>query len=95
MDIKDFQLVPYTQRHYAPFDPDDPYTPFVSFIFGYKIEEEEGEGLSEHMTSQRRSVRVVEAEKSPSFDKYLEVTHCPFFLIFKRKPFYFVESIFF
>lgn len=43
MDIKDFQLVPYTQRHYAPFDPDDPNTPFVKAISLDTIEEEEEE----------------------------------------------------
>lgn len=42
MDIKDFQLVPYTQRHYAPFDPDDPNTPSVKAISLDTIEEEEG-----------------------------------------------------
>lgn len=47
MDIKDFKLVPYTQRHYAPFDPDDPNTPFVKAISldTIKEEEEEEEGL--------------------------------------------------
>lgn len=45
MDIKDFQLVPYTQRHYAPSDPDDPNTPFVEAISLDIIEEEEEEGL--------------------------------------------------
>ncbi len=45
MDIKDFQLVQYTQRHYAPFDPDDPNTPFVKAISLDTIEEEEEEGL--------------------------------------------------
>jgi len=45
MDIKDFQLVPNTQRHYAPFDPDDPNTPFVKAISLDTIEEEEEEGL--------------------------------------------------
>ncbi|MPZ08487.1 MAG: hypothetical protein GEU26_19100 [Nitrososphaeraceae archaeon] len=43
MDIKDFQLLPYTQRHYAPFDPDDPNTPFVKAISLDTIEEEEEE----------------------------------------------------
>jgi hypothetical protein len=43
MDIKDFQLVPNTQRHYAPFDPDDPNTPFVKAISLDTIEEEEEE----------------------------------------------------
>ena len=43
-DIKDLQLVPYSaQRHYAPFDPDDPNTPFVESIPLDKTEEEEWE----------------------------------------------------
>ncbi len=45
MEIKEFQLVPYTQRHYAPFDPDDPNTAFVKAISLDTIEEEEEEGL--------------------------------------------------
>jgi hypothetical protein len=45
-DIEDFKLVPYSaQRHYAPFDADDPNTPFVASVPVDKISDEETDGV--------------------------------------------------
>ena len=60
-------------------------------------EEEEGEGLEIRTYDKLKKKRTSGGSRKSLllFYKYLEVTHSPFLLIFKSKPFYLVESIFF